>query len=107
MLYAAAFLVGEFAQELANPLDTFHHMLAYTGLPPHIQAVFLQNLLKLFTRLLRDFEGARNWLSIEQLLDVFTEKLTEYVTSAELEVQERASTSLVIVSLVKEEIMKS
>lgn len=107
VLYAAAYLVGEFAQELNNPLDTFHNMLAYNGLPSHIQAVFIQNVLKLYARLVKEFEENENWHNIIEIHDVLNEKLLEFVTSAELEVQERANTALVIISLVKEEIIKS
>lgn len=107
VLYAAAYLVGEFANELERPLDALTNMLAFQSLPPHIQAVFIQNILKLFARLVKECEERQDIDGISQLHDMITIQLGEYVKSAELEVQERANTSMIIVSLVHQEIKKS
>merc|ERR1719187_582784 len=53
VLYAAGWVIGEFGEHLTNPADTLQAMLrALTpGLPSHIQAVYIQNSLKLYSRI--------------------------------------------------------
>lgn len=88
-------------------MDTFNNMLLFTNLPPHIQAVFIQNVLKLFARIIDGGENEGEYYVILELCDFLSDKMKEFVKSAELEVQERANTALVIVSIVRGEMEKS
>lgn len=76
-------------------------MLKYKLLPAHIEAVFIHNILKLFAHVFDKYEQADRYQDALQLCDLVIEKLNESVKSGELEVQERASTSLVIVQIAK------
>ncbi|XP_018320785.1 AP-3 complex subunit delta isoform X2 [Agrilus planipennis] len=102
VLYAAAWLCGEFSSDLKDPEKTLTSMLKYRNLPPHIEAVFIHNILKLYSRIVANCEATEDYGKIFLVCDTVTEKLSESVKSAELEVQERASSSLEIVAIVKE-----
>ena len=54
MLYAAAWIVGEFSGHLSDSRATLDSLLnpKVTALPAHIQAVFVQNIVKLYARFL-------------------------------------------------------
>ncbi|KAF7271017.1 adaptor-related protein complex 3, delta 1 subunit-like garnet [Rhynchophorus ferrugineus] len=104
VLYAAAWLTGEFASELKNPEHTLRCMLKYKTLPQHIESVFIHNIIKLFAHIMQSYELAGRYDDILQLCDEILDKMNESIKSAELEVQERASTSLIIINIVKEEI---
>lgn len=54
VLYAAAWIVGEFASELIEPERTMDILLKTRSLPGHIQGVYVQNIIKLFTRIVTD-----------------------------------------------------
>lgn len=56
---------------------------------------------------MEQLEGAQEYDAILQLCDAILAKLSESVKSGELEVQERASTVMVIINIVKEEINNS
>ncbi|XP_030747529.1 AP-3 complex subunit delta-1 [Sitophilus oryzae] len=105
VLYAAAWLIGEFANELKDTEQTLRCMLKYKSLPQHIEAVFIHNILKLFAYIMEGYALYGNYKSILELCDVISDKMNESIKSAELEVQERASTVLIIVNIVKEEIL--
>jgi len=86
VLYAAGWVVGEFCTHLSNPGDTLQSLLRglIPSLPPHIQAVYIQNTLKLFTQCEIS----------EEVETVMMAKLEQLVGSSDLEVQERASATL-------------
>ncbi|CAH0548958.1 unnamed protein product [Brassicogethes aeneus] len=106
VLYAAAWLCGEFASELKNPEQTLRCMLKYKVLPQHIESVFIHNIVKLFANIMLKLETEGRFVEIDVLADLIAEKINESVKSAELEVQERASTTLMVIALVKSEIEK-
>lgn len=54
VLYAAAWIVGEFASELIDPERTLSILMKPRLLPGHIQGVYVQNIVKLFTRIITD-----------------------------------------------------
>lgn len=56
---------------------------------------------------MKELEEAQKYDAILQLCDAILAKLSESVKSGELEVQERASTVMVIINIVKEEISNS
>ena len=54
VLYAASWIVGEFSEHLTDPRSTLDSLLnpKVVALPPHIQAVFVQNIVKLYASIL-------------------------------------------------------
>lgn len=54
VLYAAAWIIGEFASELIEPERSLGILLKPRSLPGHIQGVYVQNIIKLFTRVVTD-----------------------------------------------------
>lgn len=54
VLYAAAWIIGEFASELIEPERSLGILLKPRALPGHIQGVYVQNIVKLFTRVVTD-----------------------------------------------------
>lgn len=82
-------------------------MLNYKSLPQHIEAVFIQNILKIFAHLIQQYEVNEQYAAIISLCEAVSEKMNESLKSGELEVQERASTTLVILNIVHEEISAS
>uniref|UniRef100_A0A1B6EHK0 AP-3 complex subunit delta n=1 Tax=Cuerna arida TaxID=1464854 RepID=A0A1B6EHK0_9HEMI len=103
VLYAAAWISGEFAKELTDPEGTLQAMLSgrVTALPGHIQAVYVQNILKVFCVVLSraDLEEA-----IKQC-DKVIEGLQQYVCSADLEVQDRASSGIQLLQVVRSRLL--
>ncbi|KAL0277639.1 UNVERIFIED_CONTAM: hypothetical protein PYX00_004861 [Menopon gallinae] len=96
VLYAAAWICGEFASELTNPRVTLEAMLTgkgVTNLPGHIQAVYIHNILKLFVLILvRSAE--ENMQEVMEVSQFICDRLPQFVSSGDLEVQERASSAL-------------
>lgn len=126
VLYAAAWLCGEFSRfalwhferivldcrlfffsELEDPDATLKCMIKYRSLPPHIEAVFIQNTLKLFAYILDRYETNEAFDEILDICELLKEKLNDGIKSGELEVQERASTTLIVLDIVKESIDQS
>ena len=113
VLYAAAWICGEFSAHLSNPAETLRSMFRgrVTTLPGHIQAVYIQNGLKLFSNITRDAlqeekeaaagggaESAR--IRIIDLAKYLEAKMSDLVVSSDLEVQERASSVLEVLRYV-------
>ncbi|CAG9861610.1 unnamed protein product [Phyllotreta striolata] len=103
VLYAAAWLCGEFVEELKYPEQTLKAMAKYKMLPQHIESVFIQNILKVFTFVVRKYETNEQYEDCLRICSSVADKLNESIKSGELEVQERASTSLMIIKIVQEE----
>lgn len=104
VLYAAAYLCGEFSVHLKEPEAVLQMMLNYKSLPQHIESVFIHNILKLFAHIMEKYELEERYDDILVLCETISVKLQESLKSAELEVQERSSTCLSILEIVKEEI---
>ena len=112
VLYAAAWICGEFSAHLSNPAETLRSMFRgrVTSLPGHIQAVYIQNGLKLFSNITRDAlqeekeaggggaESAK--MRITDLAKYLEAKMSDLVVSSDLEVQERASSVLEVLRYV-------
>ncbi len=60
-----------------------------TQLPGHIQSVFVQNIIKLYSSLLVKAELENDEETIKEAGQLLVEKLPMFVQSADLEVQER------------------
>ncbi|PVD23927.1 hypothetical protein C0Q70_17203 [Pomacea canaliculata] len=102
VLYAAAWICGEFSEHLKEPQQTLEAMLRpkLTTLPGHIQSIYVHNLLKLYCKVLRRLEDEDNNDAIAQVHTTLQEKLPVFVQSGDLEVQERACSMLALVKYV-------
>ncbi|EPY89480.1 AP-3 complex subunit delta-1-like protein [Camelus ferus] len=103
VLYAAAWICGEFSEHLQEPQRTLEAMLRprVTTLPGHIQAVYVQNVVKLYAAILQQKEQAGDSQAAQEATQLLVERLPQFVQSADLEVQERASCILQLVKHVQ------
>lgn len=103
VLYAAAWICGEFSSELEDPIATLQSMLRSqaSSLPGHIQAVYVHNILKLATATLYKAEKDGDTETMEQIF-ALKDKIAAFVCSGDLEVQERSSSVLVLFECLKE-----
>ncbi|XP_008558668.1 AP-3 complex subunit delta-1 [Microplitis demolitor] len=103
VLYAAAWICGEFCSELDDPIVTLKSMLKSqaSSLPGHIQAVYVHNILKLAAVTLNKAYAENDDETIEQIF-YLKDKMAEFVCSGDLEVQERSSAVLVVFDYIKE-----
>ncbi|XP_028627364.1 AP-3 complex subunit delta-1 [Grammomys surdaster] len=103
VLYAAAWICGEFSEHLQAPQQTLEAMLRpkVTTLPGHIQAVYVQNVVKLYASILQQKEQAADTEAAQEVTQLLVERLPQFVQSADLEVQERASCILQLVKHVQ------
>lgn len=90
-----------------EPQQTLQSMLKYKVLPQHIESVFIHNILKIFAYIMDKYERNEKYDEILSLCDSIIDKMSESIKSGELEVQERASTSLIIIKIAREEIEAS
>ncbi|KAG8519145.1 AP-3 complex subunit delta-1, partial [Galemys pyrenaicus] len=99
VLYAAAWICGEFSEHLQEPHQTLEAMLRpkVTTLPGHIQAVYVQNVVKLYASILQQKEQAAEMDAAQEVTQLMVDRLPQFVQSADLEVQERASCILQLV----------
>ncbi|XP_049564486.1 AP-3 complex subunit delta-1 isoform X3 [Orcinus orca] len=103
VLYAAAWICGEFSEHLQEPQQTLEAMLRpkVTTLPGHIQAVYVQNVVKLYAAILQQKEQAADAQAAQEVTQLLVERLPQFVQSADLEAQERASCILQLVKHVQ------
>ncbi|XP_075400815.1 AP-3 complex subunit delta-1 [Tenrec ecaudatus] len=103
VLYAAAWICGEFSQHLQEPQQTLEAMLRpkVTTLPGHIQAVYVQNVVKLYASVLQQQEQAGEREAAQAATQLLVDRLPQFVQSADLEVQERASCILQLVKYIQ------
>jgi AP-3 complex subunit delta-1 len=90
VLYAAAWVTGEFAEHLDDPLPVLDMLLqpSVATLPGHIQGVYVHNALKLYAATAR--KTPPNEQTLAQMRTTILDKLVVFVHSGDLEVQERA-----------------
>ncbi|CAG5081344.1 Similar to Ap3d1: AP-3 complex subunit delta-1 (Mus musculus) [Cotesia congregata] len=103
VLYAAAWICGEFCSELDDPIATLKSMLKSqaSSLPGHIQAVYVHNILKLAAITLNKAYVEEDLEKIDQIFEL-KDKMAEFVCSGDLEVQERSSAVLILFDYLKE-----
>ncbi|XP_051550197.1 AP-3 complex subunit delta-1-like isoform X5 [Myxocyprinus asiaticus] len=103
VLYAAAWICGEFSEHLEDPMQTLEAMLRpkVATLPGHIQAVYVQNAAKLFATVLQKHEGEMDSQATQETSQLLIDRLPLFVQSANLEVQERASCILQLVKYIQ------
>ncbi|XP_051979908.1 AP-3 complex subunit delta-1-like isoform X3 [Xyrauchen texanus] len=103
VLYAAAWICGEFSEHLEDPMQTLEAMLRpkVATLPGHIQAVYVQNAAKLFATVLQKHKGETDSQAMQETSQLLIDRLPLFVQSANLEVQERASCILQLVKYIQ------
>uniref|UniRef100_UPI00358E5B4D AP-3 complex subunit delta-1 isoform X2 n=1 Tax=Myxine glutinosa TaxID=7769 RepID=UPI00358E5B4D len=115
VLYAAAWICGEFAQHLQDSRRALEALLQprACSLPSTTQAVYLHNSLKLYAGLLLRSNGCSEEKDADQLPDtppaeemadpsqLMLDRLSAFLQSGNLEVQERASCALQLVRYVQ------
>ncbi|EHH59040.1 hypothetical protein EGM_09040, partial [Macaca fascicularis] len=86
-------------RHLQEPHHTLEAMLRpkVTTLPGHIQAVYVQNVVKLYANILQQKEQAGEAEGAQAVTQLMVDRLPQFVQSADLEVQERASCILQLV----------
>lgn len=80
-----------FFRHLEEANQTLEAMLRpkVTTLPGHIQAVYVQNMVKLYASILQQKEQAGEKEAAQEITQLMIERLPQFVQSADLEVQER------------------
>lgn len=102
VLYAAAWIVGEFADQLDNPEDALKFFLQERSIPGHIQAVFVQNSIKVLTNIIERACESGDSKTIENATKIMEQKLQYFISSGDIEVQERASSTREIILALNE-----
>ncbi|XP_060581566.1 AP-3 complex subunit delta-1-like [Ruditapes philippinarum] len=102
VLYAAAWLCGEFPDELEDPKGVLEAMLKpkITALPGHIQSVYVQNSIKLYANIIKRSEEDNDTEVVKEVGEMLQEKLPIFIQSSDLEVQERACCMVQLVKYV-------
>lgn len=102
VLYAAAWICGEFSEHLPEPSQTLEAMLRskVTTLPGHIQAVYVQNMVKLYASILQRKEQDGEKEAAQEITQLMIDRMPQFVQSADLEVQERASCILQLIKYI-------
>lgn len=92
VLYAAAWICGEFSEHVKDPKTTLEAMLRskVTSLPGHIQSVYVQNIAKLYSRVLTRAEIESDEETPRNTGQLILDRMPIFIQSADLEVQERA-----------------
>lgn len=107
VLYAAAFIVGEFSSELNDAESTLNILLRPRQVPGHIKGVFVQNVIKIFTRLVTTCLENQDIDGIVRLCDHVLAKLQEFSSSNDIEVQERANSACVLIEMLRAQFEKT
>ena len=89
-----------YSRHLKDPQAALEAMLKpkITALPGHIQSVYVQNILKLYSNILKSAESEGNTELMQEMGKLLQEKLPLFVQSADLEVQERVRKCFFIIS---------
>lgn len=90
-----------------EPEKTLNILLKQRSLPGHIQGVNVQNILKLFTRILTGLLERNDVDQIIILCNLLLKKLPVFISSGHIEVQERASSAYVLIQMLKEQFPSS
>ncbi|XP_036317960.1 AP-3 complex subunit delta [Rhagoletis pomonella] len=101
VLYAAAWIVGEFSNDLEDAEKTLNILLRSRQVPGHIQSVFVQNVTKLFTRLATTCLENEEVNGLIKLCDHVLEKLQNFNSSNDIEVQERANSACILIEMLR------
>ncbi|KAI2803527.1 hypothetical protein RDWZM_001526 [Blomia tropicalis] len=105
VLYAAAWICGEFADYLPDQESTIYNLLSIFSFPPHITAVFIQNASKILSKI-----AANPKIDDHQFITLsneINEVLEPYLKNQNLEIQERAASLFQINGIFKSMKMES
>ncbi|CAL1694631.1 unnamed protein product [Somion occarium] len=106
VLWAAAWICGEYCGELVEP----HKLLTYLlqsrvlNLDPETIAVYLQAALKIFgvwTAELADRWDNDDLPKVRQMVDTIIDRISDFVSNQDIEVQERAANMLQLFTFVR------
>ncbi|XP_046843480.1 AP-3 complex subunit delta-1-like isoform X1 [Xenia sp. Carnegie-2017] len=102
VLFAAAWICGEFAHFLSDQKVVLMFMLKsrVSSLPGHIQSVYVQNILKLYSYIMAKAEEKGDMDEAQDLGQLIVDKLPMFTQSSDLEVQERACVGLQLIKYV-------
>lgn len=100
VLYAAAWICGEYSEFLPDKQETMHNLLGAKNFAPYILAIFAQNACKIFSKLSRELPMEQLLPICERLLEKDLQKLKQV---DDLEVQERVDNFTNIVRLTRDE----
>lgn len=89
--------------ELNAPEKTLNILLKQRSLPGHIQGVYVQNILKLFTRIVTGLLERNDVNKIVTLCNLLLKRLPVFISSGHIEVQERASSAFILVQMLREQ----
>lgn len=84
------------------PEKTLNILLKPRTLPGHILGVYVQNILKLFTRIVTGLMERNECAEIVTICNLLLKKLPVFVSSGHIEVQERASSAFVLIQMLRE-----
>lgn len=90
--------------ELSEPERTLNVLLRPRPLPGHIQGVYVQNILKLFTRIVTACLEKNDTQQIVHLCNLLMKKLPTFTSSGHIEVQERASSAFVLIEMLHDQL---
>lgn len=92
VLQAAAWICGEYSEHVRNPQIVLESLLRtkLSLMPGHVQSSFVQNIGKIYARMLSDAEKEDDWDKVYSLDNLVSSKLPVFEQSDCLEAQERA-----------------
>lgn len=100
VLYAAAWIVGEFSDQLDSPQDAIKLLLQERTIPGHIQAVFVQNCIKVLTNVIERSIESGDMQAVDDACETIEQRMQYFISSGDIEVQERASATQMIVQTI-------
>lgn len=105
VLSSAAWIVGEYSDLTEDHLPALESLLhtRVNFLPLGVQVVYVQNILKLFSRIAYNASNSNNFEHVEAALSLINERLGIYLQSQHLEVQERACFLNIAIDIYKKE----
>jgi len=109
VFYAAAYICGEFAENITDLQPVLMSMLDQHVIyhPTHIQHIFVQNMTKMFGVLLIKVEAETGCEGALAFTKQVQEKLSPFLHSSNLEVQERASCTSALLRQIEKMLSKS
>ncbi|KAI0354633.1 Ap3d1 protein [Trametes cingulata] len=106
VLWAAAFICGEYCSELAEPQKLLSYLLqpGIMALPPDIVAVYVHASMKVFGSWAAEL--AERWDDddlprVQGIVNDILERLTSFATHPDIEVQERAAEALQLFTFIR------
>ncbi|CAG8678163.1 2966_t:CDS:10, partial [Racocetra fulgida] len=105
VLYAAAWITGEYCSYLETPTDTIGYLIqpGVTKLSHNVQAVYIQTILKIYAQWANGLTYNWDEDSKQELLrftEMIKDKISIFCSSTDLEVQERAYNAREIFSII-------